>query len=544
MRSDVDTIKERLDITEIISGYVKVEKTGANFKARCPFHNEKTPSFFVSPVRQSYYCFGCGAKGDIFSFIEEIEGLDFRGALKLLAERAGVELSYHQTESKEEKEQILAVLEESLVFFEKELVKKKEAHKYLTSRGLESETVKSWRLGYAPAEWRSLYTHLLSLGYSQGIILKAGLIKTSDTSANKEPYDVFRDRIIFPLADTNGRTIAFSGRALPSSAEIEEGPKYLNSPDTSVFTKSEVLYGLDRAKDHIRKKDYSVLVEGQLDLVLSHQSGVINTVATSGTAFTHAHLERLKRLSSRVILAFDGDLAGEKAAEKSSILAISLDLEVKVAHVPEGLDPAEIAKKDPQKWKDILRQSQPAIEHFFNKLVAKEPDSRKLGKQIEKKILPMIKLMKSAIEQSHFISLIAKRTGIKEEILWEDLKRVERASIVSVSEHLNSSLSASSTKEVSKLSYKEQIEERLAEIKLWQKELPKSASEALLLEKEESELVSNLATVSLHEDLKRLSRELAEAESSQENKRVTNLTDKIRKVHDKIRTLEEKKKVL
>jgi DNA primase len=430
MRGDVDTIKEKLDITEVVSGYVKLEKAGQSFKARCPFHNEKTPSFFVSPLRQSFYCFGCGVKGDIFTFIQEIEGLEFREALKFLAEKAGVELEYQRSESRTEKDKVLGILEEATSFFEKELMNNKSALAYIASRGISDETIKKWRIGYIPGEWRLLYNHLQSLGFDKELIFKAGLIKLRDDGG--EPYDVFRDRIIFPLFDQNSRVIAFSGRALSKDTEPARhasqseagGPKYLNSPDTMLFTKSEVLYGLDKAKTEIRKKDYAVLVEGQMDLVLSCQAGVLNTVAVSGTAFTEAHLERLRHLSSRIILAFDADIAGEKAAEKASLLGIHLGFEVKVADLPEGKDPAEIVKKNPQEWKEVLRQALPAVEFFFNKVEGKEKDSRKLGKQIEKKILPMIKLIKSAIEQSHFISMLAKRTGIREEILWEDLKRV------------------------------------------------------------------------------------------------------------------------
>ncbi len=540
MRGDVDTIKERLDITEVVSGYVKLEKAGASFKARCPFHNEKTPSFFVSPGRQSFYCFGCGAKGDIFTFVEQLEGLDFRGALKLLAEKAGVELEYKGGESKTEKDRILNVLEEATKFFEKGLVESEMARRYVTSRGINEETVKNWRIGYAPAEWRSLHDYLRDQGYDDTLLLKAGLIK--------EPlYDVFRDRIIFPLADQNGRIIAFSGRALTwkSDFQVEVGlPKYLNSPDTVLFTKSEVLYGLDKAKDQIRKKNYAVLVEGQIDLVLSHQVGVDNTVATSGTAFGGAHLERLKRLSSRIIIAFDGDSAGEKAAERASELGISLGLEVKVANLPDGEDPAEVARKDPKEWKNILRQALPAVEFFFNKIEEKEKDSRKLGKHIEKRILPMIKLIASAIEQSYFVSMIAKRTSIKEEILWEDLRKAKPRSDLGDSKRSDLKVSDSETKKIPVLSQKEQIEERLAEIKLWQRELPESSPEVAALKKEEIELMDNLAGVILRDSLGRLSLELSPAEVSKDDKLIARLTREIQTVHGQIRALEEKKKIL
>lgn len=539
MRGNVDTIKERLDIAEIISGYVKLQKAGNSLKACCPFHKEKTPSFFVSPVRQSFYCFGCGAKGDIFSFVETMEGLDFRGALKLLAEKAGVELEYvSQTESKTEKDKIFGALESATEFFEKKLKENKLAQEYLNSRGISSETIRAFRIGYAPAEWRMLFEHLQSLGHDKGIILKAGLAKTSEESATNTPYDVFRDRVVFPMADVNGRVIAFSGRALSKETE----PKYLNSPDTVLFTKSEVLYGLDKAKDSIRKKDYTVLVEGQIDLVLSHQAGVTNTVASSGTAFTSMHLERLKRFSPRIILAFDGDLAGEKAAERASELGISLGMEIKVANLPESRDPADVIERDSKAWKDILRESLPAIEFFFNKVALREKDSRKLGKQIEKKILPMLKLIGSSIEQSHFISMLAKRTGIKEEILWEDLKKVKKADIGTT---LNSvSKPESEIEKIPTISQREQIEERLAEIKLWRKELSGSEDEADLIKKEEIELSDNLSGLVLKESLNKLSLELREAEKAKNIDLVENLTAKIQAIHSQMRALEEKKKIL
>src|SRR3990167_3947705 len=424
MGGDVETIKERLDIAEVVGGYVKLEKAGQSFKARCPFHSEKTPSFFVSPSRQSYYCFGCGAKGDIFTFVEQTEGVEFKEALKILADRAGVELKKFSPQNKaeqSEKERILEVLEEASSFFEKELSSNISAQKYLKTRGIGEESVKNWNLGFAPAEWRSLYTHLLSLGYKEEILLKAGLVKRVEPGSGKSPYDVFRDRITFPLKDSSGTVIAFSGRALAKETE----PKYLNSPDTVVFKKHEVLYGLDKAKEKIRRKDYAVLVEGQIDLVMSHQVGIDNAIASSGTAFTAAHLERLKKLSKRIILAFDGDKAGAAAADKATELALSMGLEAKIARLPEGEDPAEVAKDDATRWKEVLRQSKPAIEHFLDLALESEPDRRKLGKLIEKKILPLIVLLESSIERSHFVSLIAKRTGIKEDIVWEDLKRVK-----------------------------------------------------------------------------------------------------------------------
>ncbi len=532
MGGDIETIKDRLDIAEVVGSYVKLEKAGQSFKARCPFHNEKTPSFFVSPSRQSYYCFGCGAKGDIFSFVEEVEGLEFREALKLLAEKAGVELKKSTSESraqKTEKEKILEVLTDASKFFEMELDKNKPARDYVLSRGINEASIKEWKIGYAPAEWLSLYTYLREMSYPEELLLKAGLAKPAGAGLGKSPYDVFRDRIIFPLSDAGSRIIAFSGRALSKDSE----PKYLNSPDTAVFTKHEVLYGLDKAKDKIRRKDYAVLVEGQMDLVLSHQAGVDNTVASSGTAFTQTHLERLKRFSSRIILAFDGDTAGEKAAEKSAELAFSIGLEVKIASLPKGLDPAEVASKEPQEWKEILRQSLPAIEHFLNRAIEEEKDKRKLGRVIERKILPLIALLKSSIERSHFISLISKKTGIKEDVIWEDLKRVKRSDLKY--EFQRSDLDAKKIEVVEKKSRREMLEERLAEVLLWLKEQPASPD----LKKEEAELKNHLDHELLKNELSNLSVLLAKAETSKEHWKVRELTKKISILHKKMRALEE-----
>ncbi len=458
MGGNVEAIKERLDIAEVIGGYIKLEKAGANFKAKCPFHNEKTASFFISPSRQSYYCFGCGAKGDIFTFVEEMEGADFKGALKTLADRAGVELKYEKREGQTDIDKLHEVLHVAMQFYEEELKKNKEALQYLKSRGVNDESIVSWRLGFAPQEWRSLRSHLHNLGFTDEILGKAGLVKRSEDHKDKEPYDTFRGRIIFPLFNPRGEVIAFSGRALAKDTE----PKYLNSPDTVLFTKSDVLYGLDKAREDIRRKDYAVLVEGQLDLVLSHQAGVGNTVASSGTAFTQAHLERLKRISPRIVLAFDGDLAGMKASEKSATLALALGMEVKIARLFEGKDPADLVQEDPEKWKEVLRNSKSAIEVFLEEAIKNEKDPRKIGKTIEKKLLPLIALVGSSMERSHFVSLISKRTGIREDVIVEDLRQVK----------LSHNIQKTEEGPVEKKKEKRTRKDELAEVTVWLKENP------------------------------------------------------------------------
>ena len=236
MSDSVEKIKERLGIVEVVGGYLKLEKAGKNLKARCPFHNEKTPSFFVSPDRGSFYCFGCGAKGDIFSFVEQFEGLDFKGALKLLAERAGVRLEYERSSlstDKSGREKLFQVLEKAADYFEANLKLNDEARNYLKKRGLTEKTITTFRLGFAPDEWRSLLTHLKSDKFSESVLEKAGLIKKGETGGNY--YDRFRGRIIFPIADSAGRIVGFSGRILSGKPD---DAKYLNSPETELFVKS------------------------------------------------------------------------------------------------------------------------------------------------------------------------------------------------------------------------------------------------------------------------------------------------------------------
>ncbi len=421
----VDQIKERLDIAEVIGSYVKVEKSGANFKARCPFHNEKTPSFFVSTARQTFYCFGCGAKGDVISFVEKFEGLDFKGAVKSLAERAGIDFSQVKF-SKEgdiessQKEKLLEIMELATLSYESELEKNKEALQYIKSRGLTDESIKKWRIGFARDEWRGLSDELLSKStITKELLFEAGLIKKVE--ASDKYYDTFRGRIMFPISDAAHRVIAFSGRIMKSDPNT---PKYLNSPETPLFHKSEVLYGWDFARDAIRKLDYAVLVEGQLDLLLSHQGGVPNTVASSGTALTEAHLKKIKALSNRVIVAYDGDEAGHKAAERAAQIALSLGMEVKVADLPNDEDPASIAQRDPEMWKQILRDSKHVIQFALEKARVQKSGIA-LVIEVEKKVLPYITFIKSEVEKSHFVRLIADAIHTSEDSIWKEIAKIK-----------------------------------------------------------------------------------------------------------------------
>jgi DNA primase len=434
MNDLVQKIKERLSIVDVASSYLKLEKAGKNFKTRCPFHNEKTPSFFISPERSSYYCFGCNAKGDIFSFVEHFEGTDFIGALKILADKAGLPFSLNK-DVKDESAILYSIMEESVKFFESNLLNNKDAFDYLVKRGLKKNTIINFRIGYAKEEWSSLYEHLINKGFKLKDIEKVGLIKNSQNGNHY--YDRFRGRIMFPISDSSGRVIAFSGRffkKIDSSSTVEEA-KYINSPDTPLYNKSNVLYGLDKAKNSIRTRDYSIIVEGQMDLILSHQAGFTNTVAVSGTAFTDSttnnedkinNLGLVKRLSSNVIFAYDGDDAGIRAAYRSSMIALSLDMQVKIAFSPKGKDPADTILENPEKWKLIIKNSRDTIHFLLEEICSNSDKKENRRKNIEEKIFPFLVMVTSSMKRSNYIKDIYEKTGIQEEALISDFRDYER----------------------------------------------------------------------------------------------------------------------
>lgn len=421
MSSTTEQIKDRLSIVDVVGAYIKLEKAGANYKARCPFHNEKTPSFFISPARNSYYCFGCGEKGDIFSFVEKFEGLDFPGALKVLAEKAGVEITRENKQAKTERDRLFAIHDDAAAFFQAELKKNREALEYLEKRGLKSDLIELWQIGFAPDSWTALKSHLTEKNYALSEIQKAGLIKPSEKRQG-DHYDRFRSRIIFPIFDPSGRVIAFSGRIFGK----EDDAKYLNSPETPLFDKSRTLYGFHAAKSAIRQRDYSILVEGQLDLLMSHQAGFSQTVATSGTAVTLSHLESLKKISPRLIIAYDADKAGIAASERAWQAALGLGMEIKICRLPKGKDPADILKESPALFAEALKNSKHIIDITLHDMLAQNLDHRTLGKRIGEKVLPYIAALESTIEQAHYISNISSLASIPEGALKDELNKIQR----------------------------------------------------------------------------------------------------------------------
>ncbi len=422
MSDVVQQIKDRLSIIDVISPYTELHTAGKYLKARCPFHNEKTPSFHVSPDKGMYHCYGCGVGGDMFTFIEAIEGVDFKGALKILAEKARIELVPISPEKQSERDRLYAVLEAVTVFYQNQLRINSEAMAYLTRRGVLGDMIASWRIGYAPgppsAGWRVTRDHLLAQGFTATEILKSGLAKQA--SDGKESYDVFRNRIMFPLFDQSGRVVAFSGRTLDPDPEV---PKYVNSPETELYKKSELLYGYDRAKHGIRQFNFSLLVEGQFDVVMSHQAGYSNTVAVSGTALTLQHVQLLERISSRVVLALDADKAGIAAAKRAADIMLRRGLDVKVARLTLK-DPADIVREDPKEFKKLIGSSVHVIEWLITHLKELDLESRTLKLRAREEVVPYIRLLPNKIDQDHFEQVVADALGTTKEAVHYEVERL------------------------------------------------------------------------------------------------------------------------
>lgn len=455
MTSPAQEIKERLSINDVVSSYIKLEKAGGNYKARCPFHNEKTPSFVVSPARGTFHCFGCNKGGDIFTFVEEIEGVDFREALEKLAQRAGVILKAVDPKEQSRLKALYDCMELATRFFEYVGKRNTEVAGYLYGRGLTDESIEKWRIGYAPADWRKLVTFLREKKMNDEVIERVGLAIKGD----KGLYDRFRGRIMFPIFDAQGRVVAFSGRIYPENEK--DMAKYVNSPETPLYNKSRILYGYDKAKVSIMREDACVLVEGQVDLVMAHQVGTANTVAVSGTALTAEHLGLIKRFTDSLIMSFDGDSAGLAAAKRGVMTALALGMDVKIARLPDGQDPADVIAKDPQAWEQALAGATHIIPFYLDYLVRRNLPSRELIKEVSKEVLPFVAEIANRIDQEQFIKDIARALGVTEESVREELAKVV------VTEDRAAVLPNNTVEQV-----KDSLREKIFGIVLWQESLP------------------------------------------------------------------------
>src|SRR3989338_354631 len=427
MSDTVQQIKDRLAIVDVVSQYVKLERAGGALRARCPFHSERTPSFFVSPDRGTYHCFGCNVGGDIFSFVEQIEGLDFKGALKVLADKAGVTIEYSRgrKEDKDERERLFELLEVATIFYSSRM--NDAALQYLKERGLDKKTMHSFRLGFAGNEWSEESDYLKGKKFTEKEILDAGLAKKTERGSL---VDKFRNRIMFPIADSAGRIIGFSGRIFGEDAS-PEAQKYLNSPETVLFRKSRILYGFDKAKLAMRKHNCAVLVEGQIDLLASHQAGWGNTVAVSGTAFTPEHAALLKRMTENLVIALDADTAGIKAAGRAARAALQGGLNVKVAKLPSELDPADLilsagggsSSGGKEAWSKVIREAKDIITFLLDTLEEHSKAKDIFRRSVESIVLPFLSDVVSPIAREQYVREIAKRLGVSEHAVAEALEK-------------------------------------------------------------------------------------------------------------------------
>ncbi len=438
MLSQIDEIKSRVDIVELIQSYIKLDKAGANFKAPCPFHSEKTPSFFVTPSRQRWHCFGgCSEGGDIFTFVQKIEGVDFPEALEILAKRAGIQLKREDPKLSSERKRLYDICEASAKYFEEQFRASDAVRKYMNNRGVAAETLQNFRVGFAPDGWRNLLGALAQKGFKAEDAEKAGLAikiqnQTRSSQSQNPFYDRFRSRIMFPIADGTGRIIGFGGRIF-EMAGAKQGPavtaeaKYINTPQTLIYDKSRVLYAFDKAKQDIRKKNVCILVEGYMDTIMSHQAGFTNAVAVSGTALTEPQLQMLKRLTSTVISSFDGDSAGQSATARSLDLAGAYDFERRVAVIPKSLgkDPADVVLKDPEEWKKIVDSAKNVVEFYFDKATGEHDAKNPSGKKaIGAAVLPQLALLSNEIERSYWMRKLAGILEVPESAVWQEFQKI------------------------------------------------------------------------------------------------------------------------
>lgn len=409
----IEQIAAANDIVEVIGSYFPVKRAGSVWKALCPFHNEKTPSFHINPARQSYHCFGCGAGGSVFRFVMAYESLDFVSSVKRLADRAGIQIVEEQLSAEDDarlrlRKRLLELHKETAAWFHKNLLRTPAAAKareYLAKRGLSSGVAVNWTLGYAPDSWDALSQFAESRGFTQEEISKSGLVSLREESGDY--YDRFRDRLMFPIRNDYGEVIAFSGRVLDAS----DTAKYVNSPETMLFTKGNVLFGLHASKRDLINAKTAIVCEGQIDLISAFEAGIRNVVAPQGTAFTERQASMLKRFVEGVVLCFDADAAGEKAAERSLAALLDQGLMVRVATMPAGEDPDSLIRKQ---GADVFRKIIDESPSFFDFQIARLPGDAdvRARQQFARKMADLIALSRDPVIREDAITKTVSRIGI------------------------------------------------------------------------------------------------------------------------------------
>ncbi len=417
-----EEVRSRLNIEDVIGEYVTLKRAGRSWKGLSPFSGEKTPSFFVSPDKQIWHDFSSNKGGDVFSFVMEVEGLDFRGALELLARKAGVDLSMYESKGSQDlsrkKARLLAALSEAADFYQRQMLHDPRAKEYVVSaRGLNRQMVEDFKIGYAPGAGGALMQHLLNKKFTRQEIKDAGLIGSRGT-------DMFRNRMTVALADGSGQTIGFTARLIDPEAV---GPKYINTPQTLVYDKGRHVFGLHLAKEAIRKADFAVVVEGNMDVIASHQAGVRQVVATAGTALTEFHLKALSRLTHNIRLSFDGDKAGIAATERAIPIAQTVGVELSVISYTGAKDPDELIKQDPTLWEQAITHPQPALEWLIDQYAGRVDVTAAAGKrELTNSAFAVLARVSDPIEREHYLKYIAAKIDVSEAALAERLEQFER----------------------------------------------------------------------------------------------------------------------
>lgn len=417
-----EEVRSRLNIEDVIGEYVVLKRAGRSWKGLSPFSGEKSPSFFVSPDKQIWHDFSSNKGGDVYSFVMEVEGLDFRGALELLARKAGVDLSMYESKGSQDlsrkKSRLLKALDLAATFYQRTMIADKKALEYVSrERGLDRQVVHDFKIGYAPGSGEAATKFLLSKGFTRTELKDAGLIGSRGT-------DMFRNRMTVGLADASGQTIGFTARLIEKDAN---GPKYINTPQTLVYDKGRHVFGLHLAKEAIRSNDFAVVVEGNMDVISSHQVGVRQVVATAGTALTEFHLKALSRLTHNIRLSFDGDSAGIAATERAIPIAQTVGVELSVISYDDAKDPDELIKKDPKLWEQAINNSKPALEWLIDQYAARVDISTAAGKrELTNNAFAILAKVSDPIEREHYVKQIASKTDISENALNDRLEQFER----------------------------------------------------------------------------------------------------------------------
>jgi DNA primase len=416
-------IKSKLPVIDVVGETVALKRAGSAYKGLCPFHAEKTPSFIVSPDRESWRCFGCGEGGDIFTFLMRRDGIDFREALSRLAEKAGVELSAQTAKDDRHRRRLREALEAAIAWYREVLLQARQADAarvYLAERGLTEETLERFAVGYAPTTWDALTRRLIARGFNNEELIAAGLASPSNRGG---VIDKFRGRIIIPIRDASGRAVGLGGRIMPGA----EGPKYLNSPAGPLFDKSRTLYGLDLAKAAIRREKLTVIVEGYTDVMAAHQAGFTNVVASLGTALTRGQIELATRYADAIALAYDVDLAGEAATQRGLLEELGPDQsvsKVRVVRIPSGKDPDELIRNDPEAWRAAVAEAKPVIEYFMERTAAEVDLDTITGKrELTGRALALLKRVGDPVERSLYLQRLARLVNVEERVLLEALAR-------------------------------------------------------------------------------------------------------------------------